>query len=152
MRISDDEQTYKDLDWYCVDDEGRVGHFTSAGFKRIPLSVAESADDLKFLNEFFSQLAPVTAGHEVDEHLTADKRTVRYLQSFVAMANRGLYSFDIESYLHSQISYFRVAKPKTPLLFMSLPERVRQVLGRTVLTGFSLELSSAIPYSATLSI
>jgi hypothetical protein len=24
MRISDDEQKYKDLDWYCVDSEGRV--------------------------------------------------------------------------------------------------------------------------------
>ena len=152
MRISEDEQTYKDLDWYCVDDEGCVGHFTTAGFKKIPPTVAESAEDLKFLDEFFGQLAPVAEGHVLDEQLTPDMCTERYLQSFVAMADRGLYSFDIETYLNPEICYFRVAIPRTPLLFMNLPGNVRQVLGRTVLKGLSLEGSSTISYAATLSI
>ena len=51
MRISDDEQTYKDFDWYCVDGQGQLGHFASAGFKKVPPSVATSAEDLRFLTE-----------------------------------------------------------------------------------------------------
>jgi hypothetical protein len=152
MRVTEDEQIYKDLDWYCVDGEGRVGHFTSAGYKQIPPSVAESAEDLEFLNKFFRQLSAVREGHELDEQLTQDKRTERYLQSFVAMAERGLYSFDIESYLHPEICYVRVAIPRAPLMLKNLPERVREVLGRTVLKERSLELSSAIPYAETLGI
>jgi hypothetical protein len=150
VRISDDEQKYKDFDWYCVDADGRVGHFASAGFKTLPSSVVESAEDLSFINDFFNDLTAVHDGHELDEHLTPECRTERYLHSFVAMADRGLFSFDIESYLRPGISYFRVAMPKEPLRFADLPNNVRGILGRTMLSGYLFAQSSAIPYSVTL--
>lgn len=152
MRISDNEQKYRDFDWYCVDADGRVGHFTSAGFKALPSSVVASAEDLDFLNDFFNELAAVRDGHELDEHLSAERRTERYLHSFVAMSDRGLFSFDIESHLQPESCYFRVAMPRHPLKFTDLPDNVRVVLGRTVLSGYSLAQSSAIPYSITLNL
>jgi hypothetical protein len=150
MRIGEDEQKYRDFDWYCVDAGGRVGHFASAGFKELPSSVAESAEDLSFLNDFFNELTAVHDGLELDEQLTPERRTERYLHSFVAMADRGLFSFDIESYVRPEICYFRVAMPKNPIGFADLPNNVRAVLGRTILKEHSLAQSSAIPYSATL--
>ena len=152
MRISPDEQTYKDFDWYCVDEEGRVGHFASAGFKRLPASVEASAEDLAFLDHFFDGLEAAPEAHELDQHLRAEQRSERYLRSYVAMADRGLFSFDIESYLRPNICYFRVAIPKTPLRFVDLPESVRAILGRTVLKTWSLEECSAIPYADTLTL
>jgi len=150
MRISDDEQNYKDLDWYCVDSEGRVGHFASAGFKQIPPSVAESVEDLSCLDEFFSAIPAIPNAHDLDEHLTPECRTERYLHSFVSMADRGLFSFDIETYSKPETCYFRVAIPKHPICFEDLPERVREIFGRTALKSSSLEECSTIPYSATL--
>ena len=150
MRISEDEQKYRDFDWYCADVNGHVGHFASAGFKELPSSVSESAEDLAFLNDFFNKLTAVHDGHELDEQLTPERRTERYLHSFVAMADRGLFSFDIESYVRPEVCYFRVAMPKHPLLFSDLPENMRTVLGRTILREHSLAECSAIPYSATL--
>jgi hypothetical protein len=150
MRITDDEQWNTDFDWFCVDSDGRVGHFASAGFKRLPLSVAESAEDLRFVTEYFDQLSPSMDGHELDRLLAPDKRNERYLRSFVAMANRRLYSFDIESYLEPDCYYFRVAIPKTPLRLHELPDPVREALGRTMLKGQSLAQSSVIPYLTTL--
>lgn len=152
MRISDDEQTYKDFDWYCVDGQGCVGHFASAGFKKLPPSVAASAEELSFLDAFFNQVNSAPDAHELDDQLRPDQRTERYLRSFIAMADRGLYSFDIESYLRPEICYFRVAIPKAPLRFIDLPDPVRLVLGRTALTGHLLERCSAIPYSETLTL
>ena len=152
MRISDDEQNYKDLDWYCVDSEGRVGHFTSAGFKRIPPSVAESAEGLNLLHEFFSTLPAAPNAHELDEHLSPQQRSERYLHSFVEMADKGLFSFDIETYPTPKTCYFRVAIPKQPLLFAELPARVREVLGRTSLKDRSLEQCTTVPYSETLNL
>ena len=152
MRISEDEQQFKDLDWYCVDVGGRVGHFASAGFKRIPPSVAESAEDLRFLHDFFTSLPAAPHGHEVDEHLAPQQRSVRYLHSFVEMADRGLFSFDIETYPTQETCYFRVAIPKVPLRFSELPESVRRILCRTNLKGRSLGECGTIPYSETLNL
>jgi hypothetical protein len=149
MRISDEEQKYRDFDWHCGDADGRVGHFASSGFKRLPISVADSAEELSFLNDFFTQRVAVHHAHELDEHLTPECRTERYLHSFIAIADRGLFSFD-ESYLRPEICYFRVAIPTQALCLADLPDDVRGVLRRTTLSGYLLAQSSAIPYSATL--
>jgi hypothetical protein len=152
VQISEDEQTYTDFDWFCVDLCGNVGHFTSAGYKAIPSSVARSAEDLRFLTDFFAGLNAAPDAHALDEHLVLECRTGRYLRDFIAMANRGLYSFDIESHLKPGICYFRVALPKSPLRFADLPEGIRAILGRTVLADRSLEECSVVPYSDTLNI
>jgi hypothetical protein len=68
------------------------------------------------------------------------------------MADRGLFSFDIESYLKPDTCYFRIASPNIPLRFVDLPGSVQIILGRTVLRKQSLKLSSTIPYAETLSI
>jgi hypothetical protein len=152
MHVSEDEQSYTDFDWFWIDDNGNIGHFASAGHKAIPFTVAESVEDLKYLTDFFEGLSAVPDAHTLDEHLGPECRTERYLRSYIAMANRGLYSFDIESYLKPEICYFRVALPTSPLRFVNLPERVRAILGRTVLKDRSLEECSTVPYSHTLNI
>lgn len=152
MRITEDKQTWTDFDWYCVDGEGCIGHFASAGFKQLPPSVARSAEDLNLLDEFFSGLPAVPDAHELDQNLRSEQRTPRYLQSFVAMADRGLFSFDIESYLRPDICYFRVAMPKSPLRLMELPENIRSMLGCIVLKDRAFGQCSCVPYLLTLSI
>lgn len=152
MRISDEEQIYTDFDWFCVDADGHVGHFASAGFKQLPPSVAESAEDLALVNGFFTELSSIADAHELDELLTLEHRTERYLSSFVAMADRGIFSFDIDSYLKPETSYFRVAIPKHPLCFADLPARVQKVLGRTKLRDQLFDRCSSIPYADTLNL
>jgi len=142
MRISEEEQNCTDFDWFCVDSNGNVGHFASAGFKTLPPTVSESAEDLSFLSAFFNGLNATPEAHVLDELLSPEHRTERYLRSFIAMANRGLFSFDIESYLKSDICYFRVAMPKVPLRLVDIPPNVREVLGRTILKGHLLESCS----------
>ena len=150
MRITDEEQQSLDLDWFGVDPDGHIGHFASAGFKQIPPSAAESAEDLNYLVSFFQALTPLPAGHELDAALPSKCRTARYLQSFVFMARRGLFSFDIDSYLKPDICYFRVAFPAEPLRIGDLPEEVRRILSRTQLKDRSFATASTIPYLETL--
>lgn len=150
MRITEEEQQSSDIDWFCVDQEGQIGHFASAGLKEIPPSVAESAEELNYLNSFFQALPPLPFGHELDATLPSNCRTARYLQSFVFMARRGLFSFDIDSYLKPEICYFRVALPVHSLKVSDLPGEVRRILIRTELKGHSFTTTSIIPYSETL--
>jgi hypothetical protein len=94
-----------------------VGHFASAGFKRIPPSVAESAEDLKVLHDFFSTLPAVLMGMKstnTSPHSTIANGT--YIALF-AIADRRLFSFDTETYAKAETCYFSVAIPKHPLRF-----------------------------------
>jgi hypothetical protein len=157
MKIDHEEQDCVDFDWFCVDAAGEVGHFTTAGFKRLPESVSSSAEDLNLITEYFEKKAPIRCVHQVDGDLEKEvpdwkDHAGRYLRSFVAMADKGLYSYDIESYLKPEISYFRVASPLNPLRLAETPEHVREVLGRTVLKSRLFSKSSRISYGETLDI
>ena len=66
------------------------------------------------------------------------------------MADRGLFSFDIESYLRPGIAYFRVALPEAPLAIDELPPNIVKIISRTVLTGVRLRYQSQVFYDATL--
>jgi len=150
MEITPEGQYDTDFDWFCVDESGAIGHFTTAGFKGLPPSVAASSEDLDRVVKYFDSLVPHENGHDLDSNLPDRARNDRYLRSFIAMADRGIFSFDIASYLEPGIEYFRVAIPKTPLRLVDLPDAVRVIVARTVLKEKLLSLTARIGYEETL--
>lgn len=159
MEIPFDKQAGTDFDWFGVDEEGLIGHFTTAGFKHLPPSVASSAEDLKLVTDYFESIAPVKGPHGVDNSSVAaalqrdwrgEENEGRYLRDFVSMADKGLFSFDIESYLRPGVAYFRVAWPAVPLTLNDLPNDVRKIVSKTVLKNVRFRDHSRIPYDATL--
>ena len=155
MHIPEEEQLYRDFDWFCVDSEGFIGHFATAGFKMLPASVAKSRENLDLLMHYFAGVAPSRGGHIVDGDLVrhlpkGTSISERFLRSYVAMADKGLYSYDIESYLREDITYFRVALPMCPLHISELTIEMREVLGRTVLEMIRFRDVTEIAYAATL--
>jgi hypothetical protein len=159
MEIPFDTQAGTDFDWFAVDEDELIGHFTTAGFKQLPTSVASSAEDLKLLIDYFENVAPTRGSHTVDESSLAAAlqrewkgvaNEERYLRSFVSMADKGLFSFDIQSYLRPGVSYFRVALPETPLTMRELPGNIRKLVSRTVLRGVRLREESRVLFDATL--
>lgn len=151
MEISEEDQRCRDLDWFAVDDEGCVGHFTSAGFKLLPTTVVRSAEDLEIILEFFERSTPIRESHFVDEQiidsLRKEKNPERRLRDFVAMADRGLYSYDIESYGDT---YFRVAIPTSPIRIYELPENIQSILKQTHARNILFAISARIAHVATL--
>jgi len=154
MEITIEQQMETDFDWFCVDKEAQIAHFTTAGFKRLPSSVAESVGhQATLLNYFEQELAP-DSRYVVDPELTLEisDPNERYLKSFVSMAKRGFYSFDIETYIKATTNYFRVATPVPPLSADELPKSIRQILEKTRWPGIPFNLLTRIPYSSTLSL
>jgi hypothetical protein len=68
------------------------------------------------------------------------------------MADKGLYSYDIETYVRPGLAYFRVAIPLTPVKVNELPDDVRRIVQRTLLPGISLQGSSRVDYESTLGV
>ena len=158
MEIGASEQEAIDFDWFGVDEEGLVGHFTSAGFKSLPKSVSGDAHALALITEYFRSSAPIKGSHHVDDAITnarpdwkGEDNERRYLRSFVSMADRGLFSFDIDTYVEPGLEYFRVACPENPATLDEFPGEVREIVSRTVLRGVRLRSQSRVLYEATLS-
>lgn len=99
MRMSDDDLTTIDLDWYAVDEAGQLGHFTSAGVGWVPESIRASCENTELVNNYFYNVASnspeVTL---VDENIPDDVRPSgidNFTRSYVNMAKKGLFSFDV---------------------------------------------------------
>ena len=53
--ISDIEEETRDIDWFCTDIDGEIGHFASGGRGFLPLSVKASQENLNRLVSIFSK-------------------------------------------------------------------------------------------------
>jgi hypothetical protein len=144
MKIPDIDVETQDLDWFAIDKEGAVGHFTTGGFGVLPRPAASSYGDLKKLLGFFREtLAPATTAsisNNLQSHkqFNNDSAKSRYLHDSIAMASRGLFSFDC-CYGNRPTGYFKVTLPSKPLHFSSLPVEIQQILKRTVLSEISFK-------------
>ena len=158
MLISEVDQEVYDYDWFAVDKEGHVGHFTTGGMGTLPRIVAASSKDLHFVADFFSTLASSTeatlapraqkAAEDVNWRkgwtgppMDAETAAACCFGDFMRMAGRGLYSFDHSYALDHRTArtrpcplYYRIAIPIKPLHVAGLPVDVQRILNRLVLT------------------
>jgi hypothetical protein len=132
--IADDEMFATDFDWFAVDRDGCIGHFTTAGLRRLPESVRISRPRLERLREYFECCPSVgrsilTAGLEKERGFGG--RPLNWM-SFLDMAARGLYSYDTEL-VHEFGLYYRAATPEKPIHLNDLPAEIAEALSATAL-------------------
>jgi len=138
VSIPYDEEFTRDWDWYAVDSLGLLGHFTSAGFRRLPESVRADLEGTEACLEYFDRGTNVRCGYTIREDLEScigafhnpDQRE-RYLRSFAHMASKGLFSFDTKPLSAGPGSYLLVARPKSPLRLDDLPAPIAQLVRKT---------------------
>jgi hypothetical protein len=146
------DEVTRDWDWFAVDTSGAVGHFTTAGMRKLPSSVKADNEAALRLIEYFDQEAPkrfdyvVQVQAEIDAGALKDIRDHNwYLRSFAAMASAGLFSYDTHTE-GRMTDYFLVAYPKSPIRVDQLPSEVRDLVQRTKSTCLfskSLHISEA---------
>jgi hypothetical protein len=96
MAISMIDEEVTDYDWFAVDKDGRVGHFTTGGIGTLPRVVADSSDNLNFIVDFVRTTLPFsTEARLAPRALNAANNmnaaaVARRFNDFVQMARRGL--------------------------------------------------------------
>jgi len=137
MKYTEDIQMTIDIDWFAVDLDGVIVHFASGGGK-IPNSVAFNQSDTKKITQYFRDLPVKASDFKVSQTLDhiikfpSRESQERYLNDFIEMANRGLYSFDkTEPGNFSNKQYHLVVSPESTLKLDSLPEDIQAILKRT---------------------
>ncbi|MCP4154373.1 MAG: hypothetical protein GY757_42000 [bacterium] len=135
MRFSKTEIDSLDIDWFAVDQEGFVGHFTSGSSCILPESVASSKDENEFLLDYFLGLEEQSS-YELNDvpKLTSNSKPVPgiILESYFEMGRRGLFSFVASEDLNNQEGkYICLLKPLNPLKIEAVPKEVQKILKKT---------------------
>jgi hypothetical protein len=131
------EEADRDWDWFAVDPEGKLGHFTTAGMRVLPKTVKQDKEAALRLIDYFFEEAPKSVAYTVRAEAERDaggwgddSARSRYLKDFVRMASAGLFSYDTQT-LDPNGDYFLVASPVEPLLIDQLPHDIRYLAERT---------------------
>jgi hypothetical protein len=98
----------REFDWFAVDANGNLGHFSTAGFGLVPTCILERFAEADALPEELLRL-PITG--EAHGHLGGN------IGEWLEMARRGLYSFD---WSHSG-QYRRAATPQVAAQISAIP-------------------------------
>jgi hypothetical protein len=156
--ISELDEEVNDYDWFAVDKEGSIGHFTTGGDGTLPRSVAVSSSDLRYITDFFRRtLQTSTQAHlapkaqEAAEEMESEVAVERRFRDFVMMASRGLYSFN-HSYaldcpnprIRPCPLYYRIAIPARSIHLSDLPDAIQAILVRTTLADVEFSLSEEV--------
>lgn len=107
-----------EFDWFAIDQEGQIAHFSSAGYGVIPTLVRDNVDQQLKLNEYFTKM--------VEKVTTANLiRGKGKRDDWLNMAQRGLYSYDFK---HWDGPYILIAKPDVPINIRILPDEIYTLL------------------------
>ncbi|PYT98828.1 MAG: hypothetical protein DMG38_14260 [Acidobacteria bacterium] len=100
VEIAKDEEFTRDWDWYAFDDEGNIGHFTTAGLRALPKAVKhdKEAAERQRLARYFFEEASDSGGYSVRDGAEADaggwqrQGAERYLKDFAKMGSKGIFN------------------------------------------------------------
>ena len=109
-----------EFDWFAVDSDGHVGHFSSAGFGQVP-KVAEANAELHDRVLELLQKAPASGKSSFERGVG------KGCEDWLKIAQHGIFSFD---WKHWNGPYARIATPASPVLLDQLPEEVRSTASR----------------------
>ena len=106
----------REFDWFAIDANGHVGHFSTAGCGPIPVPILLHLDEAETLPARILELPLIG---------TAEGHISGRIDDWLEMARRGLHSFDAASG-----SYTRLATPSAALHVSALPAPVAEQLLR----------------------
>jgi hypothetical protein len=110
-----------EFDWFAVDADGHVGHFSTAGYGPVPLPVLERLDAAR-LDELWSlgeRLLDLPEVGQATGHLPGR------IDDWLQLARRGLFGFD---WKHWSGPYLRAATPSVAVSVADLPADRQQLV------------------------
>lgn len=114
-----------EFDWFAVDSEGNIGHFSTAGFGPTPHTVEIESHDSAY--EFFCGL------EELGDYELLTRRGGSN-NDWIHTAKCGVFSYD---WKHGEGPYLMIARPKVPIKLSALPTWVQTVCQQVCLNTLS---------------
>ncbi|UXZ94142.1 hypothetical protein K3169_17370 [Pseudomonas phytophila] len=126
MKMDDGFIEVNDLDFFASFINGVLAHFATGGRGFVPASIRNSVSDYELVYEYILSLHDDYEFEVVEVNIPTFSTTAqrdRYLKSFVSMAKKGLYSYDV-----FRDGYRLIAVPRKGRNSSELPARVKMAL------------------------
>lgn len=127
MIITEIDLEIEDIEWYGIDQDGRIGLFMSGGSKAVPLFIRESRENLDIVCDFFEELE-ITLSKQVliNNNLKIPRK--EFWDECKKMSQKGIYCFNISSDSEINNRYVAVCKPCIELNIVDLPLDIQNIL------------------------
>ena len=125
MEVSEEFLEVNDLGWYASCQDGLLAHFATGGRGVVPLIVRRSISVYEETYDYFCSMEASVNVEIVEVNLPkfgSDAQRERYLQSFVNMASKGLFSYDVSD----EGGYKLIAKPQESKRYYDLPVEIKK--------------------------
>jgi len=130
-----------DIDWFCIDQHNNIAHFASAG-GAIPKSVINNLDLNSKTIDYILQSDAICNYAISSEIKLITNDFEKYIKSFRAYAERGIYSYDkVDMQNHNENVYRLVAKPDVSLKYNGLPTHIAEFISCVRVKGDFKEMS-----------
>ncbi len=138
MEITKFDLEIEDIEWYGVDETGKIGLFMSGGSLAVPEFICKSRENLEKVCEFFGKLNVL-----ISDCVSINNKLVYPRQEFITecerMSQKGIYCFDISDDENLDNHYIFVSKPEKPLLIDELPLEIQTIMLDYRITGVNFE-------------
>ena len=148
-----------DIDWFAVDCDGSLGHFTSNGTLIVPPAVREKIEFWKEITHRLLEIPESEGSSNLHQNAEtwepwlrsaeASKRSEYYGVS-EEWSNRGFFSFDCPRKLDGN-PYFMVTSPRVPRPISDLQPEIKYAIGN-LRFGFSFSTCELIPAKTILNL
>ena len=143
MKITELDLEIEDIEWYGVDETGKIGLFMSGGSLAVPGFICKSRDDLEKVCDFFDKL-DVQISNFVDINNDLVYQRQEFITECKHMSQKGIYCFDISDDKNIDNKYIFVSKPEKPLLLDKLPIEIQTIMLDYRIMGANFEVDDAI--------
>lgn len=134
MKIPFATQEANNIDWFAVDVNNFVAHFSSFG-SQLPSNLPDTFEELKAASDYLLSLPftcfEIIPNPTIEEYVEFKHRIDRknYFEEFDGIAMRGLFAFDKTDPMDEEnFLYHQVASPGLPLNLNDLPSVIRDML------------------------
>ena len=124
MRITEIDLQCDDIMWFAIDNSGCVIALTSGGEGNVPEYVCRSKEETETLETFFMNLP--TGFSESVLHVDNDGSTLA--TDAEALAQKGIYCFDICSDPGFEFGYYKISSPDKALHLTDLPANIQSIM------------------------
>ncbi len=134
MKIPYVVQSTTDIDWFAIDINGFVGHFSSQG-SCIPENLPDSIEEVNAISQFMFELPfeceEIIPNPRIEDYVQFESRIGRktYFEEFDEVVMRRLFAFDKTEPIDSDDHRFHLAaSPGNPMVVDELPNKISEAL------------------------
>lgn len=143
MEITELDLEMEDIEWYGVDETGKIGLFMSGGSLAVPSSICKSRENLEKVCDYFNNFNRLISNCvDINNKIVYPRK--EFITECKLTSQKGIYCFDISDDDNLNNQYYFISKPETPLFIDELPLEIKTIMLEYRILGVNFEIDDIV--------